>query len=572
MLISKFHRMIQSKLLWLSFLVIVIFSFVIWGTVTPDASDLREATAPGTLDGEPVDPDVFQQAFFNTYLSVVLALGRAIEITPSINEQLRQAAWQRLAAIRSASRLGITATDDEVANTIQQLEPFQFEGKFNVMAYKAFAQNFLGRFGAGERQFEEYIRQEIILQKTRHILDRLILITPYELRRAFHSVTDQFDAEFVVLKPSLVESEVRVSDEDARKFYNEEPERFRRPEQVRVDYVRISALPFIPRVRVTDDEIQAYYDEHLTNYVIESDTDAPGEDTNLFGRLTRYRPLEEVKQEISNLLLERKAMDEAYETAMNFVLALTPDRDGRAFSFEEVAARFERTVLSLPPFALNSSLEGIQNPRAFRSAAFELAEGPETYFSNPIRGSNEVYIIALRERIPSRIPSFEEIRDEALRAARAKAIRDALMDRAKSIREETEKALAEKISFRDTLAFYNLSVKTTGVFSATTDLDLGDEDLEDLVESTVMFLNQGEISEPLWVDDDILLVHLAMRKPAENVSYEAMRQQLADNIRRQLGRQQFDGWQQQLLRAANFQDNQRRQAEEPEENVEPVEG
>ena len=55
MLISKFHRLIQSKLVWAVILVIIVFSFVIWGTQMPTKSDRDQASSPGTLKGEAVD-------------------------------------------------------------------------------------------------------------------------------------------------------------------------------------------------------------------------------------------------------------------------------------------------------------------------------------------------------------------------------------------------------------------------------------------------------------------------------------------------------------------------------------
>jgi peptidyl-prolyl cis-trans isomerase D len=564
MLISKFHKLIQSKLLWLTFIALVVISFVFWGAVTPDAGDRREAASPGTLDGKPVSPELFRQAYFSTYLTVVMAIGRGIDITPRIDEQLRQAAWQRLAALRAAERMGIVVTDDEVASAIQRHEGFQFEGRFNVMAYKSFVQNFLARFGVSERQFEEHVRQEIALQKTRMLIDRTTLATPFELQRAFRTITDRFQVEYVTLPRSLVEAEVAIGKEEARAFYDSAPERFAKPEQVRVDYIRVAAAPFIPRLRVTEEDVQAYYDENLSDFAIEEDDAEEAETTNLFGRLTRYRPLDEVKQEITNILLERKALEEAYETAMNITVALTPDREGNAADFAAVAAQFKQRISTVGPFGLEDDLPGIEDPRAFKLAAFELSEGPDTYFSNPVRGSNEVYVLALRERIPSRVPAFEEVREEATRRARERAVADALLAKAQTVRKEAEDALAQKIGFRETIAFYGLTVSTSGVFSASTGLEIEDEDMAGDIMSAVLTLNAGEISEPIARDDGFLLVHVVSRQPGEMVSLEAVRPQLVERIRRQSGRFMFDAWQTHLLREAKFEDHRARRTEDEE--------
>lgn len=575
MLISRFHKLIQSKLLWATFLVIVVFTFVIWGTSLPTDGNGRPDAAPGKLNGKPVPAAQFRQAFFSTYLTVVMALGRDLQMTREIEAQLRQAAWQRLVALQAAERMGIRATDDEVFMAIQQFEGFSYEGRFNKQVYKSFVQNFLARFGFSERQFEEHVRQEIILQKTRSLIDRTTLITPLELQRAYRTVTDQFAVDYLVLRPELVEASVNVSEADARALYDRDPKAFTRPEQVRVDYVRIASTPYIPRMKITEDEVRAYYDEHLRDFIDETpDTNTAAAATNLLGAMTRYRPLEEVKQEISNRLLETKAREAAHETAMNLVVALTPDRAGNARSFNEVAAEFKLTVVSPAPFSLRDSVPGVESNAPFVRAAFELSEGPETYFSNPVRGSNDVYVIALRERIPARVPAFEEVKEDALRIARQDAIIAALQKKAESLREEAQKALEQKITFAEAMAFQNLTVTTTELFSASTGLtDTNAPEREIL--TTVMTMNRGEISDPVPVPGGLLVIYLRDRKPAETASLEAIRPQLIDTIRRQSARLWFDAWQAHLLRAAQFEDLRalpQETDEEPLENDEPTSG
>jgi hypothetical protein len=64
MMISKFHKLIQSRILWGVFLIVIVFSFVIWGMVWP--SEMEEAdriNAAGMLDGEPVSHGEFRAAY-----------------------------------------------------------------------------------------------------------------------------------------------------------------------------------------------------------------------------------------------------------------------------------------------------------------------------------------------------------------------------------------------------------------------------------------------------------------------------------------------------------------------------
>jgi parvulin-like peptidyl-prolyl isomerase len=559
MLISKFHKLIQSKLLWATFLVIVVFTFVIWGTQVPTQSDNAAASSPGSLNGEPVPPARFREAYFNTYLTVVMAVARPINITPAIDEQLRKAAWQRLAALDEAGRLGLSATDDEVAAAIQQHEGFSTEGQFNKAAYKAFVQNFLARMGFTERQFEEHVRQEIVMQKARILVDRMTLVTPLELRRAFSSVSDRFRVDYVALGRDLVEAGVKVTREEARAYFDKNPAEFTVPEKVKVKYVRFAAAPFIPKVKVTEEDAQLYYDEHLSEFERE-DAESTNEtevtdagDTNaLLSAENKYKPFDEVKQEISNRLISQAALDQASELAMNFVVELTPDRDGVAPSFEEAAARTQLEVLKAGPFARGDEVEGVDAGPAFNRAAFELSDGTESYFSNPVQGEEAVYVVALEERIAERVPTFEEVEAEVMPVAREQALADALTRKAQEVRDAADKALKEGRTFADAVAALGLKMETTKEFSSSTGLQ--DDDLGEVLLRGVLTRNTGELTDLLPTEDGILLGHVAARIPGDATTYDSLKQQLVSTIRRQYGRINFDGWQDYLLQQARFEE------------------
>lgn len=563
MMIAKFHKLIQSKLLWLIFLGIVVISFVFMDAVVPSTPS-AEQTAPGVLDGEPVPEAQFREAYFGTYLTVVMAVGRAIDITPRIDEQLREAAWQRIVALRAAERMGINATDDEVAAAIQQHEGFSFEGQFNIQAYKAFVQNFLARMGFTERLFEEHVRAEIVLQKLRSVIDRTTLVSPLELQRAFRTVTDRFTAEYTLVTPDLVEKDVALTDEQVKAFFDRDPAAFTRPAQVSVNVVTFDAARHAEQAVVTDEEAQAYYDENLREFVDETaETNDTAASTNVFETLTRYRPFDDVKAEIVSRLARVKAVDAARDAAMEFVVSLAPDADGRAPALDAAASNLGLTVTALAPFAATDEVPGYDDAPLFKRTAFELTPGPETYFSDPVAGSNAVHVLALREQIAARVPAFEEVKDEVLERARAEAITEALSKKTEAIRNDVITGLTQNISFADTLAFHGLKVSTTETFSASTGLP-ENEELGSVIVGAVMTLNQGEVSDATPVEGGLLLVHVKTRASGEAVTLDAIRPQLLETIRRQSGRLYFDAWQKHLLQKANFQDN-RPAADEGEE-------
>lgn len=555
MLISKFHRLIQSKLVWLAILVIIVFSFVIWGTQMPSKADRDQANSPGTLNGEPVDAKTFRQMYFNTYLTVVMAMGRQINITPEIDQQLRKAAWQRMAALNQARELGLSASDDEVAMAIQSYEAFQHEGQFHKGVYKAFVQQFLAGLGFTERMFEEHVREEIVMQKTRMVLDRSTLVTPTELRRAFSSVTDTFKVDYVVIKPDLVTNEVKVGRDEARAFFDKDPAAFTLPEKVKVQVVRFNDAPFIPQVRVTEDEIRAYYDENLAEFEVEDTNSLAEASTNLLAQVEKVtRPFEEVKQDIANNLIQRAAREKAADQAMNFVVALTPDPDGKAPSFTEVASNFNVTVTEIGPFAEREELDGIDAGAAFNKAAFELTAGDETHFSNPVEGREGVYVLGLLNREAERVPTFEEVEKDVLPVARDQALSDALSRKAAEIRDTVDKAMQAGQSFSEALVAFGIQPEKPVEFTSSTEMT--EIPYGEVLMRGAMLRNRGELTDLLPAKDAVVLAVVTDRIAGDPASFGSIKGQLVNTIRRQYGRMNFDAWQEDLLKQANFQDRQ----------------
>jgi hypothetical protein len=487
--------------MWAAFLVIVVFSFVIWGTQMPNADHDQDA-APGQLNGKPVSGEEFSRAYRNSHLAIIMAMGRRFDITREIDAQLRRAAWYRLATLAEARRMGLTASPPEISNAIQSNPAFAADNnQFYKPAYKAFIERFLHPMGFSERAFEQHVSEEILMQKVRYLVGRSVLVPPVDMRRTFSSVSDRFQIEHVVLGPDLVTNSVKVTEQDAKAYFDKDPAFFEQPEKMKVKYVRFAVAPFIPQAKVEADQVQAYYDQNMTEFL--RPTNELAASTNALGTnalfTSKYKPFEEVKQEINNRLKQAAARDLAAEKAMEFVLKLTRDSSGKALSFEEAAAEFKVLIEKAGPFAERERVEKIDAGPDFNRAAFALTSDPDGYFSDVIRGEDYAYVLALEERVAKRIPDFAEIKDDVLPLAQAQAVSDALGNKAKEVRDAALKAIKAGQSFASAVTPYRVPVFTSGLFTASTGPTTNDYSA--LLMRGVMPLNQGEVSEILPAPD-----------------------------------------------------------------------
>lgn len=566
MLITKFHRLIQSRLLWIAFLVIVVFTFVIWGTQMPKASE-RQANNAGMLNGESIPYEEYQQARFNTYLSIVLMTGRAVPITDELEKQLHDMSWQRLASLKEAAKLGITASDDEVIRSIQSFEFLNQNGRYQPQAYDQFANQFLAQMRATKRDFEEHVRQEIILQKMRVVLDRTLLITPEEITRTYNTLTDTFEIEYVKVDPKVVASDITVSDEDVLAFYNKDPEQFTLSERVKVKAAVFPVTDYENGVEITDAEIQEYYDFNLDEFAIK--TNEP--ETNLFSTAsTTYRPLEEVTNDIKAKLVTKQAALLAEEKANQFVQELSVRHSKGRAAFDEIAGEYGIEMVMTEPFTIRQLPKELDAGMDLTRAAFNLSDDDDYFYSDPIKGTNVVYVLALAERQPERVPDFEEVKDDARKMAIEMATFNALTEKAQEIQEKAKEAVAAGKSFDSALANFKLKSEKPKPFTMNT-IDL-DEKVANALVRHILVRNQGEVTDPIPTEDgDILIGYVKTREPAKESSFEALRPQIIATLRRQSSSVVFQEMQKYLLKRGNLEDKLRRKVsnDEPDEEETP---
>lgn len=566
MLISKFHRLIQSKAVWYVILIITVIAFVGLYIKWPgDEERAAAANSAGMINGEHVPNQEFQEAYANTYLSVALAAGGRLNLNGKMSDRLNDAAWRRLITLRKARELGLSASDDEVRGAIAGNPGFAENGQFSPQRYMAFADRFLRQeLGISGARFEEHVREEIVLQKFQRMVNQSVLISPFELQRTFSTLIDTFDLEYAKVTTNDVKKAVKLTRQDLETFFKQDPKAFTIPAKVRVKYVAFPIADYMADFTFTDDEVAEYYEDNLDDYTTTVTT------TNKVPLLTAAEgkesfedkvseeqvttPLEDVQDEILAKMIREAALDKALDEATEFVVALAPNRKGKSVKFEAQAKKAKKEIVALEPFALNDEIPGLKVGPDFNETAFSLRPNPDEYFSDAIAGEDEVYVLALEERIPARVPEFEEVEDEVRKVATAVAKKEALDELVAGIRKEAEEAIKNGRTFASVISSNKLDLQVSTNVTAMTGIEEGGfADYSDEIMRAAIISNPGEIPEPIETDDGgYIICHIAARTPGETASFESYRANLVSALRQDRLAANFGAFQEYLLKESNF--------------------
>ncbi|MGH8712347.1 MAG: SurA N-terminal domain-containing protein, partial [Burkholderiales bacterium] len=179
------------------------------------------------------------------------------EMRASVLENLIK---QRL-LLAQAARAGLTANDLQLQKVISEFSAFQENGKFSKARYETLLRN----QGLTPLSFEAKLRQDMVLGQLsgafesefvpQSVADRLIRLSEQEREVSEHVISiDQY-----VLT-------VKVSEDAAKHYYEEHRNEFQTPEQVRAEYLVLSAENLGSQIKLSAEESRKYYDEHPTRF------------------------------------------------------------------------------------------------------------------------------------------------------------------------------------------------------------------------------------------------------------------------------------------------------------------
>lgn len=211
----------------------------------------------------------FEQAYQNERNRMQSQLGDYFSnllADPSYVESFRKSVLDRmindLLIEQHAESLGLRVSDAQVRTMIVEMPQFQADGKFDQEIYQAS----LRRAGFSPESFAEYLRRDLVRNQLLTAIQASDFSLPAEVEAQAKLLTQTRDVETLKLPLADFAAKVELSEDDIQNFYQQNAERYTRPEQAKVAYVELSAQKLKEAITVSDEEAKQYYDEHLDKY------------------------------------------------------------------------------------------------------------------------------------------------------------------------------------------------------------------------------------------------------------------------------------------------------------------
>ena len=172
------------------------------------------------------------------------------------------------AMVVEAERLGLSVSNPELQDELQHgaLGPSLFpNGTFiGEQAYD----DFVSQFNMSVPQFEQAMKEDLLRRKLMDMISGAATVSNAELEAQFEKDNTKVKFEYAVLTTDQLKKQIQPSEAELKAFFEKNKQSYVNsiPEQRKVSYILIDASKLAGQIKVTPDDLQRYYNEHMDEY------------------------------------------------------------------------------------------------------------------------------------------------------------------------------------------------------------------------------------------------------------------------------------------------------------------
>jgi len=450
-------------------------------------------------------------------------------------------AYLRLFRVGKAEEAGIHVSDSAVAALAHRLL-----GDYPIDKFEK--EVLIPRVTAID--FERFVRNDAAIQQLSTVVGAAgRMITPAEAEALYRRERQELAGDIVLFHLTNYTSQVVITNGALTNFFSQQMARYRVPEKVRVSYVEFSKSNFLAEAdkqfaNITNIEFQlreAYFKAGTNNF----------KDTN-GNVLSESAALAKIKENERGGLAMRFAARKANEFA-NKLYDQRTDQGLRADVLDKLAASEGLKVEITLPFDMEDGPTNLNVSPKFASIAFSLNATNNPVSFQPIEGEHGMYMIALKDTVPGRYQSFEEVRDKVAEDYKQLNAFTLARNDATNFLAKATNAMPQGKTFSEMAELSKLQVETLPPISANTE-SLTNLTLNVRQLKSIMFsLEPGHVSSYIMnPPDGGYIVYVRAKLPFDEAKVREELPKFLAELRYQKQNEIFSQWFRKQLEKANL--------------------
>jgi len=167
-----------------------------------------------------------------------------------------------------AQNMGLKATDDDLRENMRHGQLGQILFPNGVFIGQQEYENFVASNNLTVPQFEELVKEDILMNKLRDLVTSSATVTDAEVRKQFEKQNTKVKFDYAVIKKDDILKSIHPADAELTAFYDRNKNSYVNsiPERRQLKYVVVDNARLLSQTQVTQPELQSYYDQHRDQY------------------------------------------------------------------------------------------------------------------------------------------------------------------------------------------------------------------------------------------------------------------------------------------------------------------
>ncbi len=249
----------HKRLMQLFLLVLIVPSFVLVGVSS--YKDMGGAsTEVATVAGQPItqgDWEAAQRAQMDRFRQMYGAqFDQKVFETPAVKQGILENLVAERAQSAEIARNHLTVSDAGLQEALMANENLKKpDGSFDIEQYK----RILSSQGMSPAQYEASLRKDMAMAQLNAAIEASAF-APRSVAKRLSDINDEErEVQELVFPVAEYVSQVKVTDEMVKAFYDKNAAMFKIPEQAKIEYVVLDNAAVESQVTVTDAEVSAFY-------------------------------------------------------------------------------------------------------------------------------------------------------------------------------------------------------------------------------------------------------------------------------------------------------------------------
>ncbi|MEX3777414.1 SurA N-terminal domain-containing protein [Pseudomonas sp. MYb118] len=356
------------------------------------------------VNGDEITQNELSQAVDMQRRQLMQQLGKDFDASLLDEKMLRDSALKglidRKLLLQGAEKSKFAFSEAALDQVILQTPEFQVDGKFSPERFD----QVIRQLGYSRMQFRQMLAQEMLIGQLRAGLAGSGFVTDAQVL-AFARLEKQ-TRDFASLEVKADPAAVKLTDDEVKAYYDEHAKEFMTPDQVIIDYIELKKSSFFDQVAVKDEDLQAAYQKEIAN-------------------LSEQRRAAHILIEVNDKMTEAQAKAKIEEVQA---------RLAKGEKFEALAKEFSQD----PGSANNGGDLGYAGPGvydpAFETALYALAKDQ---VSAPVRTDFGYHLIKLLGVEAPEVPTFASLKDKLTRELKTQQVEQRFVEATKQLEDSS---------------------------------------------------------------------------------------------------------------------------------------